>query len=263
MKRLLLFLCVLFSGLSSLTTTPCFASTSETYFAKVSFESVYFYSLPINSEAYQLFEIPSSYYVLLLDSENNDFYRAKYSNIEGYVLKNSVQPINETPNYPYAMSSFRVFSSTQLQSQPSISAESLTTLSPLEEITSFYGEKVGQELIPDSTNVWYYCSYLADGVLKYGYIFSYYCDHFQKILPNNELFTPVTTDIFVKEEPPIFNSSQGLTSTAKALIAVGCCVPCLIIILLLLKKRSIRPAPAKRTVKKPRRDFYEFNEDDI
>ena len=240
------------------------ATERDTYFAKVSNDSIFFYSLPINNSTYQLFEIPSSYFVLLLENENEDFYKAKYANIEGFVLKNSVIPINETPNYPYTTTSFRVFSpsSIPLQNSPTKTSESLTQIPSLEIITSFYGIKNGEELIPNSTSVWYYCSYLEDGISKQGYVFSYYCDQFQKIQPNNEPFTPITHDIFVEEENKIEISSE-LSQTAKALIAVGCCIPCLIIILLLLKKKSPRTTTTQKRIVRPRRDFYEFNEDDI
>ena len=265
MKRLLFVFSffVLFQH-SYFSTTVCVATTQESYYAKVEYDSVYFYSLPIKSESHQLFEIPASYYVLLTGNENQDFYKAKYSDIEGYVLKNSVQAINETPNYPYAMSSFRNFSlsSLSLKSQPTLNSEDVAIIPSGEYITTYYGKKIGEEIISDSTNIWYYCAYGYENQLNQGYFSAYYCDHFQKIIPNNEAYTPVTTEIF-KEEENILSSPSQLSTTAKALIAVGCSIPCLIIILLLLRKKSNNNQKAPKIVRRPKRDFYEFNEDDI
>ncbi len=229
----------------------------KTYYAKVN-DGVYFYSSPIKSEQYKLFEIPSSYYVLLLGNSNDDFYKAKYSNVEGFVIKTSVTPVEETPNYPYANTSFRIFTDTNLYSEPN-SNLSITTLPALTDITTFYGKISGDELLPKSTDIWYYCRYKFNENYYTGYVFSYYCDLKNDIVQNTELYTPVTGDIFKEEEPLPIQNSSSLTTI---LVVICCVVPCLIVILLLLKKKSSKPI-SKKSIKRPKRDYFEFNEDDI
>lgn len=143
MKKILLILSLIFFVFCNVDTTKSFAATNITYYAKVENSSTYFYSLPIKNESYKLFEIPASYYVLLTGDENQNFYKAKYADVEGYVLKNSIIPVNEKPNYPFASSSFRIFSPTYLYSTTNLDGEKITPISSLSTVSIFYGELVG------------------------------------------------------------------------------------------------------------------------
>ena len=257
MKRLI-FLSLLF--LIFLSRTPVRETSyadSKSYYAKAN-DNVYFYSSPIKSDKYKLFEVPSSYYVLLLGNGNQDFYRAKYSSIEGFVLKSSVIPVNEQPNYPFANTSFRIFTDTSLYSSPD-SSSNIKSLSALTEITTYYGKIEGQELLPKSTNIWYYCRYKVEENYYTGYVFSYYCDQLINIVPNTESYTPCMEELFKDDGHQITQTKSSLTTV---LIVICCVVPCLIIALLLVKKKNSKPV-AKRTIKRPKHDYFEFNEDDI
>ena len=240
------------------------ASTNQTYYAKIENNSIYFYSLPIKGESYKLFEIPESYFVLLYGEENQSFYKAKYSDLDGYVLKESVAPIIETPNYPFAQSKFRVFSNTYIYSSPYADKEALTALPALSQITTYYGEKLGDELIPSSTNIWYYCSFVEDGLKQTGYVFSYYCDQFQEIQQNSELVTKLNEEPNFTASDDTITTGAGLSGTAQAIIIIVCILPCLVILLLLLKKKAPSNSKHKPALKRRRRkDYYEFSEDDI
>lgn len=242
----------------------CLADSTKTYYAKVENTSTYIYSAPVKSDEAKIFEIPASYYVLLTDHANNDFYKAKYSDVEGYVLKNSVTPVTEKPNYPFTTTYFRVFSPTYLYSAPYSDAEHLATLERETDITNYYGQIEGDELLSYSTKQWYYCSYLdkSTNTQKKGYVFAYYCDGFQDIHQNNEPYTEILEElVFFEEDPKI--PVNSMTTTAKVMIAVACALPSLIIILLLMKKKSPSNVKQKKVLKKPKRDYFEFNEDDI
>lgn len=257
MKRLVFLSILIFIFLTPTPVRITSFADIKTYYAKVN-DGVYFYSSPIKGEQYKMFEIPSSYFVLLLGNANGDFYKAKYSNVEGFVMKTTVTPVEETPNYPYANTSFRIFTETNLYSEPNTNL-SITTLPALTDITTFYGKITGDELIPKSTDVWYYCRYKYNENYYTGYVFSYYCDLKNNIVENNELITPISGEIFKEEETlPIQNSSTLTT----VLIVICCVVPCLIVVLLLLKKKSSKPL-SKKIIKRPKRDYFEFNEDDI
>lgn len=257
MKRLIFLSILSLIFLSQACPQKASFADTESYYAKVN-DNVFFYSSPINNEQYKLFEIPSTYYVLLLGNGNQDFYRAKYSNIEGFVLKNSVVPINEQPNYPFANTSFRIFTETSLYSSPD-SNSNIKVLPALTEITTYYGEIEGEELLPKSTDIWFYCCYRVNDNYFTGYVFSYFCDQKTEIVPNTEVFTPLTKEIFVEEE---ILSEPAKSSLTTVLIVICCVVPCLIIVFLLIKKKNPKSTP-KRIIKRPKHDYFEFNEDDI
>lgn len=265
MKKLLLFLLVFLMFECSQNFDFCtHASTSLTYYARVESPSTYFYSLPIKSDSYRLFEIPVSYFVILSDNENQSFYKAKYCDVEGFVLKENVTPVNETPNYPFALSSFRVFSKTSLYSSPEQESEIVCDLPILSNITTYYGINYGEELIPSSTNLWYFCAYMDNNVLNKGYVFSYYCDQFQKIQTNNEVVTPILGELEfnINDEKPNL-SKNDLSPTTKAIIIISCVIPCVFILILLIKKKSSKGQKVKKFKRKPKQDYFEFNEDDI
>lgn len=265
MKTLLIFLslfCTIFC--SSSFDRAVLASTNLTYYAKVENPSTYFFSLPIKSDDYKLFEIPVSYFVVLYDHENANFYKAKYCDIDGYVLKESVTPIFEKPNYPFALSSFRVFSKTNMYVSPEKESEIVLEVNPLTNITTYYGISYGEELIPTSTDIWYYCSYYDNKSIKTGYIFSYYCDQFQKIQPNTELVTPITNNLeFEVKDNETEALKNDLSPTTKAIIIVSCVIPCVFVLILLIRKKSLNGQKVKKFSRKPKKDYFEFNEDDI
>lgn len=262
MRNLFLSLSLLLCFFNGVSVDYSFAATNLTYYAKVDTPSTFMYSLPLKNENYKLFEIPLSYYVILYGDENQNFYKARYSGIEGYVLKDSITPVNEVPNYAFASTSFRIFSPTYLYSSTNKDAETLASLPALTTITTYYGEQKGEELIPSSTTTWYYCSYIDEEGIKSGYVFSYFCDQFQKIQTNTESFTPYQKELVftIENDSKI---SAGLSSTAKAIIIIACVIPCLLILCLLLKKRPKNQTHQRKIIRKPKRDYYEFNEDDI
>lgn len=257
MKRLIFLSILLLIFLPQNPVRETSFADSKSYYAKAN-DNVYFYSSPIRSEEYKLFEIPSSYFVLLLGNGNQDFYRARYSSLEGFVLKSSVTPVNEQPNYPFANASFRIFTDTNLYSSPNANSV-IKSLPALTEITTYYGEAEGQELLPKSTNIWLYCRYKFEENYYTGYVFSYYCDQLTEIVSNTESYTSFSGELFEESEtiPP-----QTESSLTAVLIVICCVVPCLIIALLLIKKKGSKPV-AKRILKRPKRDYFEFSEDDI
>jgi len=255
MKALLLFLSIISSIF------PKTMSVSESfYYAKIDSDNVYFYSSPIKSEECKLFEIPNSYYVILTASENSEFYSAKYADLTGYILKSSVIPVKEIPNYPFASSSFRVFSSTNIYQNPSFNSEKLCDIN-LIKINTYYGVIYGEEAISDTTKLWYYCSYTKNDENYTGYVYSYFCDKFQTIQSNNEVYTPVDYEIFTNLDKGY--STTNLSILSKILIGLGVSIPCLTILIIILRKKSSHSEKPKRIIHRPRKDFYELSDDDI
>ena len=136
-----------------------YASDTPTYYARILFEQVYLYKTPNedNSLSNLYFELPKTYFVELIGKSGN-FYEAKYLNFVGYVKKDSVQAIANTPSNPFLKNiNFRVYSnlSENLWSHPTTDENStiLTTIPHLTNSIEYIGKINGQELIEGRTSI--------------------------------------------------------------------------------------------------------------
>jgi len=240
--------------------TQTFASTSLSYYAKVTTSGVFFYHQA--DEKSKQFEIPQSYFVLLTGDENEDFYSAQYSDLKGYVKKDQVVPMDGTPISPYATTfNFRITSMSGLPmfKNATFESEKILNLEFLEDDIFFYGKFQGQELFTNSTNIWYYCSYTQNNETKYGYVFSYYCDFISAITQNNEYFEEITQKlVFVPEVQPVANKSD----TLNALIVLAVVIPVLICLYFFLTPRKAKNKEKTKRAKR-RSDYYELSESDL
>ena len=234
-----------------------FTNAENYYYAKIMDDSVYLYSQPIDDSGYYLFSIPESYFVLLLDEENDDFYYAKYDDVYGYVKKSEVVAMNGTPSSPFASSQFRIFAleGMGMYSSPYFLDENnLTNIPYLTDDLVYYGEIEGQA-IPDKSNIWYYCDYRGEK----GYVYSVFCDSLEINL-NNEYFDVI-------ESPFFEDTTAPLSSVAMTFIIIGVSLPCIVVIYLLIKptfsKDKVLNNKPKFPKKKRHGDYYEFVESDL
>ena len=242
--------------------TPKISNAEVVYYAKITSDTVCFFSNPTKNSLSSLFYIPKSYFVKLLNDENDDFYYAKYKDIYGYVLKNEVTVMSGTPNKPFANATFRVFSTQGLglYNSPYLNENNkITHLPYLTQNLTYYGTILGEEVVPEKGAEWYYCSYNADETY-YGFVYSVFCDKLTPIEPNTEVF-----DVVVNPSFSSVTKSQELSGTSMAFIIIGVSLPCLVVIYLLLKptlikQKSINQLKSKR---KRRGDYYEFDESDL
>lgn len=253
MKKILAIF-VLLTFFSTPSTTVS-AEESLTYYAKV-LSAVNFYSSP-NADS-DMFIIPETYFVLLI-GEENEFYKAKYLDLFGYVKKDEVVPMQGTPSSPYPQETFRNFNDNGLTvyEHPNTTSTAVGKLS-YEGVYTLYGIKTGEEVLDHSTNIWYFCKYETDSGNKTGYVFSYYCDMFDEFPENTEYYPEITEPLkfYVENE----NQPSGLNDTVIAIIVLSVSLPCLIILYLLLSP-SKKGKLGKRFARK--KDYYEFNEDDL
>lgn len=238
------------------------SSAEISYYAKIIDENVCFYSSPTKNNLSSLFYIPRSYFVKILNNENEDFYYAKYKDIYGYVLKNEVVVMNGTPIMPFANATFRIFATggLGLYTSPYLNENNKITQIPyLSQNLTYYGIMLGEQVIPDKSAEWYYCNYNGDDNY-FGFVYSVFCDKLTTISPNTESFDVIDNPSFVETTP-----SQELSGTSMAFIIIGVSLPCLVVIYLLLKptllkEKSIHQIKPKR---KRRGDYYEFDESDL
>ena len=237
---------------------PNFALAEEriSFYAKITSSNVFFYQS--TSENEKLFEIPNSYFVLLTEEANDEFYIAKYGDILGFVKKSEVTPMNGTPKSPYATKyTCRItsMSGLSLMSEPSFDSEKIENFDFLENKIYYYGKMQGQEFFPNSTDIWFYCKYSHDNSVKFGYIFSYYCDISSNIKENKEYFDEITEKLSFKS--PSVNSS-GLSDSIKAIIVLSVAIASLIVTYYILTKGK---KSKKRNNRK--KDYYELSENDL
>lgn len=251
MKKILLifiFLSIIFSQNYYI----CFAESCPTYYAKVEYEG-YFYSSSNENSA--IFQIPTSYFVLLTGEENASFFKASYKGLNGFVKKSEVTPMSGTPASPYPNANFRVFAKEGLglYSTPSSSSTLVSTIPYLYQELEFYGFMTGEIDIPEKSNQWYYCKYLS----SYGYLYSVFCDNLPTIEKNTEIFDIIT---------PNFSQSNisSLSKSSLVWIIVGVGLPSLVVLFLLLKPSLIKERILNGKAKPRRRkDYFEFDDSSL
>lgn len=274
MKKIMIILNLVFAltAISSIVHTPNIsyaenAQTKPEYYAKVTSDDVNLYASPSSLSPNALFEIPKSYFLIIM-AEKEDFYYARYNDVYGYVKKNQVSVMDGTPENPFYIQSFRVFSlgGLPLYSKPSAENGSLVAEVPyLAENLLYYGKMSGQTLVPDKSSTWYFCKYTVDDNFYQGYLYSIFCDKIEEDIPlNNETFPIITTPLFPTD---IEDGLSGLSNTAKVLIVVGVSVPCAIILYLLIRPTLSRATLSKEKKtpfkRKRKADYFEFDESDL
>lgn len=237
----LYIICCLFCS----TLPPLQASAdSQTYFARIVSDGIMLYSAPAETSA--LFCLPKTYFVELFSETDNNFYYAKYDDIYGYVKKDEVQPVQQTPSSPYLQNiSFRIFvpSGANLRSTPyNLGTANLVYSIPfLETNLKYYGTIMGEEAISKKGTTWYYCKYFVNNLSYSGYVYQPLCDELPIITENTETVLPL-------DVPPVFENTSsiqnplspgGLSQTAQVIIVVVASLPCLLFIYLLFRPTRI------------------------
>ncbi|MDE6583705.1 MAG: hypothetical protein K2K31_03560, partial [Clostridia bacterium] len=244
---------------------PSFKANAETsdkqFYAKVQTTGVQFCSSP--SENTALFEIPYSYFVKI-DYSVDDYYKVFYQDLSGYVRKDKITLMNGTPNQPYAQATFNLVFPFSLYKSTSQSSQVLTTLDTTANI-KYYGTKTGDS-IGSKGNVWYYAGTENDGIVQYGYIFSYCVDITPSISVNNEVFDVITEEFLTTASSTEFGT---LSTGTKIILIVAISVPSVLILYFLIKPtRVLQNAKSRKQPKNQRRkirhgDYFEFDESEL
>ena len=218
-----------------------YAVENQTYFARVLFEQVYLYKSPVEVHSYSniFFELPKTYFVELVDVENN-FYKAKYLNFTGYVKKDSVQAVASTPKNPFLNNiKFRVYAelSQKLWPTPTTNSTPITEIPPLTKNIQYIGKLNGECLIEGRTSVWFFCKYNDANKEHFGYVYSDFCDEISPILNNTEEIAYINNPTF--KPTPIEINSIPKDSNAVGIIIGIMSVPALIFVFMLLKGTRI------------------------
>lgn len=216
-------------------TNPCFA--------RVKYNNVCFYKTPTNNyeNTNILFILESSYFVKLIKDENNEYYKANYIDINGYVKKTEVECILENPETPYLNNinfSISPNNSAILRMSPTTENGDNDILIVIPANThdiTYYGKITGQEAISGLGNIWYYCSYTnAQNTTTYGYIYSPLTRGLTPINSNTEITTLSSVNHFDR-----INSFLNLNSTLNTVLISITILPTILILYLLFKPSKI------------------------
>lgn len=222
------------------------ASTFDTYYARIMYDEVYLYKAPIEVEDYSniYFSLPRTYFVELLESSNNQFYKVNYLSFTGYVKKDTVQTIVGKPITPYLENqNFRVYSeqSRDMRSEPSTlsgSSSQIVYIPLYSRNLTYYGTIKGEQLVDGRTNIWYYCKYSADQDY-YGYVYSDFCDEFNV----NEI--PLNTEKVSYTSAPSFDTTDAqenslpIENKTTAIVIAILTIPAIIFVFMILKSGKL------------------------
>ena len=235
-----------------------FASKYTTYvYAQIKNETVYLYknnSSTSLTNAY--FSLPPTYFVLLLSNIDQNFYKVQYRDIVGFVLKNQVNPIAETPQTPYLENiTFRVYSSDgiNLLSSPfqNPTPNIVNKVEVLQEV-NYYGEIIADELIENRGYAWYYCK--DPKTNSYGYLYKGLCDNLSNISPNTETVSFITNPFPDNDNNFLYNL-VNISPGLKIILLTIICLPSIGLVYLMFKPFNIEKQKLlkqKRKIKKNR-----------
>lgn len=243
----------------------------EIVYAKIKSDNVYFYSQAINNDLYKIFCLPKSYFVILTDNagdSTNLFYKASYMDVSGFIKKNEVYPIIGTPQNPFADNlTFSTFTPNgiELRNSPSNSnSYNVVATVPFSETLNYYGRITGEQMIPQMGTTWYYCKYIDENSVYFGYLYYEYCYLLSDITENSENFPDYEGELFPQHVDIIPSTDQiNLSHELKLIIIICACIPCFIIIYLLFKptKLIIDNGKHKKKINKVKKgEYYEYDE---
>ncbi len=179
------------------------------------------------SNSYFLLE--ESYFVNVINTENDNYYYVNYLNLTGYVKKNDIELVSQQISSPYLKDiKFDIVKDCFLYLEPKNNNNSqILPLSPQNSI-SYYGKIYGDEISQNSGNVWYYCVIANNENSLYGYIHSSYTNNLSPIVHNTEYSSKYINKTQV-------NSLLNLNLSSQTIIIISISLPVFILLIILLK----------------------------
>ncbi|MEG1751463.1 MAG: hypothetical protein RR140_00355 [Clostridia bacterium] len=259
----------------------CFADTSV-FYARIINPSTMLYEMP-TLESQPLFKLPQTYFVEILDKENDTFYSARFCDIQGFVKIGEVQfvknePLNKFPKQQFVRAVDKC--GLDLRSSPTtvLGTQNILKVIPyLYNNIIFYGFVDGEDAIPQNTRSWIFCKYVFNEektniqTFECGFLYSFYCDNFSPKIPNNtELSEVIEAPSFEKiiESGGPGNPILTLSPVIQGVVVVALCLPCLALIYFLRKPTKLvheqniatqKTLSSKKIKKSKGSDYYEID----
>lgn len=271
MKRLFCFIILISIFCLSKCPTPFIFYASSSNYAQIQRSNVYLF----NDELNPIFEIPFSYYVLLLEKQEGEYYKCEYNDVKGYVKANEVQCVSSLTQPPYLEDvTFRVLASqsAEFRREPS-RKKGLSTLyfelDLYETNFCYLGKIQGETVVPGCGDIWYYAKHIKNNVASLGYVYAGLCDQLSDIPTNTMNTNPIAKHEWIEESPetPITDPKLELPNSGQIIIIIAISLPVIILFIILLtnkKTTKITPQNTSSVItlnpKKARRgkDYYEL-----
>ncbi len=199
MKYFFVAFCLVFC-LSFLCPTNSVFSNEEN-FARISDDEVFLLKSQNNEDI--LFQLPTSYFVKILD-ESDDFFYVEFDGIFGYTPKDNLTKVYQTPNMPFPKDiTFSINNSVAaaIKTSPKNDSEILG-FAPSNQKLKFFGKTVGDEAISGLGNCWFFAELKTNDTTIQGYVYSPLTEQLSNIPTNTEVL-PTT--------PPQNSDSQILS----------------------------------------------------
>jgi len=172
-----------------------------------------------------------SYFVEII-GDYDDYYRIKYSIINGYIKKTDVKEVSSIPSTPYPQNiKIIIGNNCNLRSSPTTKSDNnnvICTIHKGESDIQFIGRVLGEEAIDFGGSSWYYIKYQD----KYGYIYNNYVKSITPIYQNTEQFTYLTGFIEKIDNP--------ITHTPSLIIMILLLIPFVGMLVLMYLPKKIR-----------------------
>ena len=217
-------------------------------YAQIKNSNTYLYkSAESNQNKWCLIE--KSYFVKLISNYNNDYYKAEYNGLTGFVLKADIQLINETPSVPYPIATFNTPNNCYLRKSPKVKDVIDNTICVIpagSKKLKYIGKIIGEEAVDFKGSIWYLTEY-EDNI---GYVYSGYTSNVSIISENIEHVSIYTGNTFEKVNP--------LTNIDCVVIIILTLLPTLLILYMLYKPKKSKKL---KVVRKPPSvtDMYDEN----
>lgn len=216
-------------------TINVYASTS---FARIENSTLVYKSMSDNDNFSNTICIAEESYFVEIIGNYDQYFRVNYNGINGYVKKNDVKEISNTPSTPYPYNiKLTIGSNCNLRSTPTTKSDTnniLTTLYANEQDFTFIGRIYGDEAIDFGGSTWYYVNYKG----TYGYVYNKYVKSITPIYQNNEEVIYLSSNVERINNP--------ITHTPSLIIILILLIPCILILFILyLPKKPIKRKPKK------------------
>jgi len=182
----------------------------------------------------------NTYYVEILLTYDEDFYKVNYNGVSGFVLRKSVKKVDGIPEnpYPHDIDIVTINNNIYLRSAPEKTENNHLSIIPSNSTALRYIGKVYGEQVDDfRQNTWYLVEY--EGL--FGYVYGEYLKTVSEVFPNVEQLSYLNTNDFDDIINPL---SDGTC----AIIILILLLPTLIMIFLIYKKPSKKKEKFKEKV---------------
>ena len=239
MKKFVLFFFIfsVFTGCLYYT-VPFVTSSIEpmSCFARVKYNNVALYKTSAGTDIICMLE--PTYFVEIKNTANDAFFEVNYFTLTGYVKKEEVECVRESPLTPYPQNiafftspSFNVV----LRSHPTTSDETVLTVLPSNTQVQFYGKIPGEEAVRNLGKIWYYCKVEKDNTTLTGYIYAPYTHTLTTITPNMESLE-LAEYVNVSE----LNALLTIKPNFLTIIVVLTILPTFLLLFLFFKKAKVK-----------------------